>query len=115
MTTATTSNGSQSDRIQLNIFKLVRLIHGTEEALDLVYRDGYEKLSELTADQRKASTLDGLTEGQKETLKWVVSLSAFGKYQMVRVQFGLLARRCTRDSPRSLLAKTRKQLMTLVE
>ena len=30
-----------------------------------------QKLSELTADQCKASMLDGLTEGQKETLKWV--------------------------------------------
>ena len=42
---ATTSNGSEGNRVKLDVIELVGLIHGVEEASDFIHREGHALFS----------------------------------------------------------------------
>ena len=75
-----------------------------------------QKLSELTADQRKASMFDGLTEGQKETLEWLGSAIGIWKTPNgVSSNQVAAAKTHPRKATFSEIENTRKQLKALVK
>ncbi len=75
-----------------------------------------QKLGELTSDDRKASTLDGLTAGQKETLEWVGAAAGLWKERNgVTASQVASAKTHPRKPTPSEVETTRKQINALVK
>ena len=75
-----------------------------------------QKLGELTADDRKASTIDDLTDGQKQTLEWVGSAVGLWKAtDGVSANQVASAKTHPRQPTASEVETTRKQLNALVK
>ena len=93
------------------------LIRGDSERGTFQVLGNYQKqLGELTADERKASTIDGLTDGQRETLEWVGTAEGLWK-EVHGVSAGQVANAMThpRQASRSVLETTRKRLDALAK
>ncbi len=75
-----------------------------------------QKLGELTADDRKASTLDDLTAGQRQTLEWVGTAAGLWKSSDgVSANQVASAKTHPRKPTSSEVETTRKQLNALVK
>ena len=73
-----------------------------------------QKLSELTADKRKLSTMDRLTEGQKEALEWLaVAIKQWKCRDGATVQQVASVQTHPRKPTRNESETTRKQLKAL--
>ena len=93
------------------------LIRGDWERGTFQVLGNYQKqLGELTADERKASTIDGLTDGQRETLEWVGTAEGLWK-ETHGVSANQVANAMThpRQASRSELETTRKRLDALAK
>ena len=104
------------------------MFEGRGPYLDLLIRGDWEqgtfdvlgnfqqKLGELTADDRKASAIHGLTEGQRQTLEWLgAAISMWKAKDGVTVNQVASAMTHPRKPSPSEVEVTRKQLNALAK